>query len=107
MFLYSADVIPFMNAAETLRPEAEAINRFVSPDQKLSIYDPEYQAVIFYLQAPYTYADSVEGIPSDAAWVLTREERRERLQRLRPEFEVVRQFAVRNYPPLVLLHRRS
>jgi hypothetical protein len=61
--------------------------------------------VIFYLYVPYTYAPVMEAIPTDADWVLTREEKRKKLLRDRPDLEVVRAFPAKE--PLLLLRRKT
>ena len=69
------------------------------------IYDPEYQPMIFYLRVPYSYAASLEEIPRDAAWVLARAEKLEKVVRTHPGLAVAHEFSAGKLPQLVLLRR--
>ncbi len=105
MFLYASSGTPFQRKTEVLRPSAAVIDRFMAPQQSLTIYDPEYQPVIFYLHVPYSYALSAESIPSGAPWVLCRKEKLDKLRHEHPDLEVAHEFQNGKLPQLVLLHR--
>lgn len=99
----SVSAVPFINRADNVRPMAGVINELIPAGQGLVIYDPEHQMVIFYLRMPYSYAASLEVIPHDAAWVLVRVEKLEKVTRSHPDLVVVHEFAAGKLPQLVLL----
>jgi 4-amino-4-deoxy-L-arabinose transferase-like glycosyltransferase len=105
MFLFAAVAIPLQSRRDDLRPLARAIEAGVPPGEPLMIYDPDYQPVIFYLRLPYRYAPTMEEIGPDARWLLAREEKRKKLLREQPEWEVARRWPEER-PQLLLLRRK-
>jgi 4-amino-4-deoxy-L-arabinose transferase-like glycosyltransferase len=71
--LYAADVVPFINRADDIRPLARRIDAAVPAGRELVLYDPGWQPAIVYLQTRYRYAPVMEAIPTDAEFVLARD----------------------------------
>jgi len=72
MLLYAGAAVRWINRSDDLRPFAAQIDAAVPPGATLTLYDPGYQAWVFYLRSPYRYATSREEIPARPAAVLTR-----------------------------------
>jgi hypothetical protein len=106
MFVYAKAIMPLLTFRDKLRPVAAEVERLVPPNTKLCVYDPDIQPVLFYLWSPFFYAPNMEDIPAGQPWVFTREEKRKKLLRDRPEYELVRQWPEEK-PQVVLLKRSS
>lgn len=67
---------PIMAAVMKHRPKvkniAAKINSAVPPNETLYAVDPNYQPFFFYMRAPVKYLNTVQEVPYDANFVLTR-----------------------------------
>jgi 4-amino-4-deoxy-L-arabinose transferase-like glycosyltransferase len=106
MFLFAGAGVPFLVRKDKLRPMATMVRETVPAGTPICVYDPDYMPALFYLPKPYFYATVMEEIPAGAPWVLTREEKRKKLLRDRPEFAVAHEFPGTN-PPSILLKQRG
>jgi 4-amino-4-deoxy-L-arabinose transferase-like glycosyltransferase len=102
MLIYAGSIMPLLTRHDKLRPVAAEVEKLVDPASKLCVYDPDIQPVLFYLQRPFFYAPNMEDIPAGQPWVFTREEKRKKLLRDRPEYELIRQWPEEK-PQVVLL----
>jgi hypothetical protein len=105
--LYAAAALPFITRADDLRPLAAEIDAAIPPGKRLYLFDPEYQAVIFYLRTPYTYAPAIKDLPDDAEFVLARRGNRNKIASERPEFTLAKDFGGVEKNRVLLLQRRS
>jgi len=83
---------PLINRSDDLRPLAAAIDAKVPPGATLTLYDPGYQAWIFYLRSPYAYAPYLEDVPASPSCVLARGKERKKFAEKRPDLVVVETF---------------
>lgn len=106
MFIYGGSIMPLLLGHDKLRPVAAEIEQLVDPATKLCVYDPDIQPVLFYLRRPFFYAPNMDDIPAGQPWLFTREEKRKKLLRDRPEYELVRQWPPEK-PQVVLMKKRN
>jgi hypothetical protein len=64
--IYGSALVPFLKAREKVRNVAREIDAAIPAGERLFVVDPEYQPWLFYLRTPFSYADSVAALPSDA-----------------------------------------
>lgn len=81
--------VPVIRKHDDLRPLAEKIDAATPAGARLTLYDPGYQAWIFYLRSPYGYAPYLEDIPANAAAVVSRggEKQKRKFLESRPDLE--------------------
>ena len=101
--LYGSAAVPWLNRRDDLRPLAAKIDKAIGPGGKLILYDPGYQAWIFYLRSPYRYAATMKEIPADAEWVLAKGKDRKKRAEKRQELEVAWAFPWKEGEGFVLL----
>lgn len=65
----------FAKTREKVKPIAAQINVIVPPTETLYAVDPGYQPFLFYLRCPVRYVQSVDRIPSEAHYFVSRPER--------------------------------
>lgn len=100
--IYGFVAVPFINRQDDLRPLAAAIDAKVPAGATLTLYDPGYQAWIFYLHSRYAYAPFLEDVPDSAAFVLARGKERKKFAEKRPDLAVVETFKGKNEEFLLL-----
>lgn len=103
---YAAFVIPRINARDDLRPLASQIDAAVPPGAMITLYDPGYQAWIFYLRSRYGYAPFLEDIPARPDVVLARGKEAKKFAGKRPDLAVIRTFRDKNDAEFLLLAPR-
>ncbi len=105
--LYASAAVPAITARDNIRPVARQIDEQMKAGEQLVLYDPGYLPVIFYLKVPYRYAPYLEDIPSDATAVLALSKQEEKLERKRPDLQIVHRFAARGGNEFLLLRPRG
>ena len=105
MLLYAGAAIRWINRQDDLRPLAAQIDAALPPSATVTLYDPGYQAWIFYLRSPIRYATSLEAIPQDAAAVIARggEKTRRKFAADRPDLAVAQSFRGKTGAEFLLL----
>jgi hypothetical protein len=103
--LYGFVAVRFINQHDDLRPMAAEINSALPADAELTIYDPGYQPVLFYVREPYRYAPYLEEIPQDARFILARAKDRKKFAEKRPDLTPAREFQRKGNVELILLER--
>ena len=68
--IYGLAIVPLLKGREKVRNVARQIDAALPVGAQLVVVDPEYQPFLFYLRAPFTYADSVGKLPADARYFL-------------------------------------
>jgi 4-amino-4-deoxy-L-arabinose transferase-like glycosyltransferase len=103
--LYAAAALPFITHADNLRPLAAAIDAAIPTGERLYLFDPEYQPVIFYLRTPYSYAPAIKDLPETAEFVLARSGNRKKLVSERPDLALAKDFGGTEKNRVLLLQR--
>ncbi len=105
MMLYTAAAVRWILRTDDLRPLAAQIDAAIPPGVPITLYDPGYQAWIFYLRSPVRYAVSLEAISPQAPAVLARggDKVRRKFSADRPDLEVAKTFRSRNGAEFLLL----
>ena len=68
--IYGTAIVPLLKGREKVRNVARQIDAALPAGARLVVVDPEYQPFLFYLRAPFTYADSVGKLPPDTQYFL-------------------------------------
>jgi hypothetical protein len=105
--VFALVIAPRMNRRDDLRPLAKAVDAAVPPGTTLIVYDPGYQAGLFYVRTPLRYVDEMEDLPERGAWVLAKAKDRGKLERKRPDLVEKDVFLRRDTPEMILLHSRE
>ncbi|HZJ13418.1 MAG TPA: hypothetical protein VFD27_00130 [Chthoniobacteraceae bacterium] len=105
--LYAATALPFITHADNLRPLAAAIDAAIPSGQRLYLFDPEYQPLIFYLRTPYTYAPAIKDLPATVEFVLARAGNRKKLVSERPDLVLAKDFGGAEKNRVLLLQRHG
>lgn len=103
---YAIFAVPRINAHDDLRPLAAQIDAAVPPGATLTLYDPGYQAWIFYLRSPYDYAPFLEDVPARPQAVLARGKEAKKFAGKRPDLVVKQTFRDKNDAEFLLLAPR-
>ncbi|MEQ1859262.1 MAG: glycosyltransferase family 39 protein [Chthoniobacteraceae bacterium] len=103
---YGAIAVPLINRRDDLRPLAAQIDAALAPGTALTIYDPGYQAWIFYLRVRYDYAPFLENVPASPQAVLARGKERGKFAEKRPDLAVTDTFRDKNGAEFLLLKPR-
>lgn len=90
--VYAVFAVPRINAHDDLRPLAQVVDAAVPTGATLTIYDPGYQAWIFYLHSRYEYAPFLEDVPPHPGAVLARGKEAKKFQEKRPDLTVRHTF---------------
>jgi len=100
---YAVFAIPKINQRDDIRPLAAQIDAAVPPGATLTLYDPGYQAWIFYLRSRYAYAPFLEDIPARPGAVLARGKEAKKFAEKRPDLAVQRTIRHRDGAEFMVL----
>lgn len=104
--IYAIVAVPRINARDDLRPLAQVVDAAVPPGATLTLYDPGYQAWIFYLRSRTAYAPYLEDVPKPAQAVLARGKEGKKFAEKRPDLGVKHTFHDKNGAEFLLLTPR-
>ncbi len=104
---YAVFAVPRLNARDDLRPLAKNIDSAVPAGATLTLYDPGYQAWIFYLRSRYAYAPFLEDIPAHPQAVLARGKEAKKFADKRPDLVARQSFRDKNGAEFLILVPRN